>query len=42
DIVVVAIILYALLVKLADVSAMLLERVWLRWHQAYQLKEENA
>jgi len=42
DIVVVAIILYALLGKLADVSALLLERVWLRWHPAYQLKEENA
>ncbi|QKJ86630.1 Alkanesulfonate transporter permease subunit [Paramixta manurensis] len=42
DVVVVAIILYALLGKLADVSAMLLERVWLRWHPAYQLKEENA
>jgi len=42
DVVVVAIILYALLGKLADVSALLLERVWLRWHPAYQLKEENA
>lgn len=42
DIVVVAIILYALLGKLADVSALLLERLWLRWHPAYQLKEENA
>ncbi|MCX8957412.1 aliphatic sulfonate ABC transporter permease SsuC [Erwinia psidii] len=42
DVVVVAIILYALLGKLADVSAHLLERVWLRWHPAYQLKEENA
>lgn len=42
DVVMVAIILYALLGKLADVSAQLLERVWLRWHPAYQLKEENA
>ena len=42
DVVVVAIILYALLGKLADVSALLLERVWLRWHPAYQQKEENA
>jgi len=42
DVVVVAIILYALLGKLADVCALLLERVWLRWHPAYQLKEENA
>ncbi|CAO97166.1 aliphatic sulfonate ABC transporter permease SsuC [Erwinia tasmaniensis] len=41
DVVVVAIILYALLGKLADVSALLLERVWLRWHPAYQLKEET-
>ncbi|CCP06804.1 Aliphatic sulfonate ABC transporter, permease protein [Erwinia amylovora MR1] len=41
DVVVVAIILYALLGKLADVSAQLLERTWLRWHPAYQLKEEN-
>ncbi|MEW5287833.1 aliphatic sulfonate ABC transporter permease SsuC [Erwinia papayae] len=41
DVVVVAIILYALLGKLADVSAQLLERVWLRWHPAYQLKEEH-
>lgn len=42
DVVVVAIILYALLGKLADVGAQCLERVWLRWHPAYQLKEENA
>ncbi len=42
DVVVVAIILYALLGKLADISAQLLERVWLRWHPAYQLQEENA
>ncbi|WP_067702910.1 MULTISPECIES: aliphatic sulfonate ABC transporter permease SsuC [unclassified Erwinia] len=42
DVVVVAIILYALLGKLADVSALLLERWWLRWHPAYQLKEDFA
>ncbi|NIY47100.1 aliphatic sulfonate ABC transporter permease SsuC [Cedecea colo] len=42
DIVVVAIILYALLGKLADISAQLLERVWLRWHPAYRLKEETV
>lgn len=39
DVVVVAIILYALLGKLADVSAQLLERLWLRWNPAYHLKE---
>ncbi|EKM0373212.1 aliphatic sulfonate ABC transporter permease SsuC [Cronobacter turicensis] len=42
DVVVVAIILYALLGKLADLSARQLERVWLRWHPAYQTKEANA
>lgn len=42
DVVVVAIVLYALLGKLADVSAQLLERVWLRWHPAYQLKSGEA
>ncbi|AMO48820.1 sulfonate transport system permease protein [Kosakonia oryzendophytica] len=42
DVVVVAIILYALLGKLADVSAQLLERLWLRWHPAYHEKEANA
>lgn len=42
DVVVVAIILYALLGKLADVSAQLLERIWLRWHPAWQKKEEAA
>lgn len=41
DVVVVAIVLYALLGKLADVGAQLLERVWLRWHPAYQLKQEK-
>ncbi|MDU5714758.1 MAG: aliphatic sulfonate ABC transporter permease SsuC [Citrobacter freundii] len=42
DVVVVAIILYALLGKLADVSAQLLERVWLRWHPAYHIKEATV
>lgn len=42
DIVVVAIILYALLGKLADVSAQLLERVWLRWNPAYHVKEATV
>lgn len=39
DVVVVAIILYAVLGKLADLSAQLLERVWLRWNPAYSVKE---
>lgn len=38
DIVVLAILLYAVLGKLADVAARGLERVWLRWHPAYQHK----
>lgn|GEM_PF-3341795 len=42
DVVVVAIILYALLGKLADVSAQLLEQLWLRWHPAYHTKEAHA
>ncbi len=41
DVVVVAIVLYALLGKLADGSAQLLERVWLRWHPAYQQNQEK-
>lgn len=36
DIVLVGILLYALLGKLADVLAQLLERFWLRWHPGYQ------
>jgi len=36
DVVLVGILLYALLGKLADVLARLLERVWLRWHPGYQ------
>ncbi|QCR36532.1 aliphatic sulfonate ABC transporter permease SsuC [Nissabacter sp. SGAir0207] len=42
DIVVVAIVLYAILGKLADLSAQLLERVWLRWHPAYQLTSQGG
>jgi sulfonate transport system permease protein len=36
DIVLVGILLYALLGKLADVFAVLLEKYLLRWHPAYQ------
>lgn len=36
DVVVLAILLYAVLGKLADVAARALERTWLRWHPAYQ------
>lgn len=36
DIVLLAIILYALLGKAADTGARLLERLWLQWHPAYQ------
>lgn len=38
DVVVLAILLYAVLGKLADVAARTLERIWLRWHPAYQVK----
>ena len=38
DIVLVGILLYALLGKLADVLAKALERWWLRWHPGYQAK----
>ncbi len=38
DVVVLAILLYAVLGKLADVAARGLERVWLRWHPAYQAR----
>ena len=38
DVVVLAILLYALLGKLADLAARVLERLWLRWHPAYQAK----
>ncbi len=36
DVVVLAILLYAVLGKLADLAARSLERLWLRWHPAYQ------
>ncbi|KAF0814032.1 putative aliphatic sulfonates transport permease protein SsuC [Andreprevotia sp. IGB-42] len=36
DVVVLAILLYALLGKLSDYGARKLERLWLRWHPAYQ------
>jgi len=36
DVMVVGILLYALLGKLADLLARGLERYWLRWHPAYQ------
>ncbi|ATA23681.1 alkanesulfonate transporter permease subunit [Brenneria goodwinii] len=36
DVVVMAIILYAVLGKLADIAARQLERSWLRWHPSYQ------
>ena len=36
DVVLVGIILYALLGKLADIVARSLERWWLRWHPGYQ------
>ncbi|MEH2922004.1 aliphatic sulfonate ABC transporter permease SsuC [Samsonia erythrinae] len=42
DVVVVAIILYALLGKLADLSAQGLERIWLRWNPAYQTSSGDA
>jgi sulfonate transport system permease protein len=38
DVVVVGILLYALLGKLADAGAKGLERWWLRWHPAYQAR----
>ena len=38
DVVLLGILLYALLGKLADFSARQLERRWLRWNDAYQLK----
>ncbi|WJV68705.1 aliphatic sulfonate ABC transporter permease SsuC [Pectobacteriaceae bacterium CE70] len=42
DVVVVTIVLYALLGKLADVGTSRLERLWLRWHHAYHLMEVDA
>ncbi|MBU3055222.1 aliphatic sulfonate ABC transporter permease SsuC [Pseudomonas indica] len=41
DIVVLAILLYAVLGKLADLAARALERAWLRWHPAYQTHGGN-
>ena len=40
DVVLVGILLYALLGKLADVLAKGLEHWWLRWHPGYQAKEK--
>ena len=42
DVVVLAILLYAVLGKLADLAARGLERVWLRWHPAYQAAKGGA
>ena len=42
DVVVLAILLYAVLGKLADLAARGLERVWLRWHPAYQVNKGGA
>ena len=37
DVVLVGILLYAILGKLADLFARGLERYWLRWHPGYQV-----
>jgi sulfonate transport system permease protein len=37
DVMLVGILLYAVLGKLADLAAKGLERYWLRWHPAYQV-----
>jgi sulfonate transport system permease protein len=42
DVVVLAIVMYAILGKLADTAARGLERVWLRWHPAYQVPKGGA
>ncbi|RMQ45689.1 Organosulfonate ABC-type transporter system, permease protein [Pseudomonas cichorii] len=42
DVVVLAIVLYAVLGKLADLAARALERVCLRWHPAYQASKGGA
>jgi sulfonate transport system permease protein len=42
DVVVLAIVLYAILGKLADLAARGLERVCLRWHPAYQVNKGGA
>jgi len=39
DVVVVAIVLYAILGKVADLFARWLESIWLRWHPTYQTKQ---
>ena len=41
DVVVLAILLYAVLGKLADLGARSLEHIWLRWHPAYQIKGDK-
>jgi sulfonate transport system permease protein len=41
DVVVLAILLYAVLGKLADLAARSLEHIWLRWHPAYQVKGDK-
>ncbi|WLH68270.1 aliphatic sulfonate ABC transporter permease SsuC [Pseudomonas sp. FP2309] len=42
DVVVLAIVMYAILGKLADLAARGLEREWLRWHPAYQVNKGGA
>ncbi|MBX4137704.1 aliphatic sulfonate ABC transporter permease SsuC [Pseudomonas sp. S5F11] len=42
DVVVLAIVMYAIFGKLADLAARGLERVWLRWHPAYQTHKGGA
>nr|WP_186828474.1 aliphatic sulfonate ABC transporter permease SsuC [Pseudomonas chlororaphis] len=42
DVVVLAIVMYAVLGKLADLAARGLERAWLRWHPAYQVAKGGA
>jgi sulfonate transport system permease protein len=42
DVVVLGIIIYALLGKLADILTRALERRLLAWHPAYQVKGERA
>ena len=42
DVVLLGILLYAMLGKLADVAARSLEGYWLRWHPAHQLRAEAA
>ncbi len=41
DVVVLALVIYALLGKLADVTVRLLERWTLSWHPAFQLEERT-